>query len=136
MIPTFGLLVFIAIPIVFFVGLVLIPIRIALAKRKVIGNLDEVEDRRTAWRRVGIFLGVITVANVSDPIAQLERCSLVECLAPVIIIAKSLMLYLRGHRAAESGRTPHDRGITGGAAGACVTCPKRIPLSDGFGRCG
>jgi hypothetical protein len=62
--PYIGLLVFIAIPIVFFAGLVLIPIGIALAKRKVTANLDESEDRRTAWRRVGIFFGVMTVANV------------------------------------------------------------------------
>ena len=39
--PYIGLLVFIAIPIVFFAGLVLIPIGIALAKRKVTANLDE-----------------------------------------------------------------------------------------------
>ena len=62
--PYIGLLVFIAIPIVFFAGLILIPIGIALAKRKVVENLNEVEDRRTAWRRVGIFFAVMTVANV------------------------------------------------------------------------
>jgi hypothetical protein len=62
--PYIGLLVFIAVPIVFFAGLVLIPIGIALAKRKVTASLDEIEDRRTAWRRVGIFFGVMTVANV------------------------------------------------------------------------
>jgi len=62
--PYIGLLVFIAIPIVFFVGLILIPIGIALAKRKVTENLSQVEDRRTAWRRAGIFFGVMTVANV------------------------------------------------------------------------
>jgi len=62
--PYIGLLVFIAIPIVFFAGLLLIPIGIALAKGKVIENLNEAEDRRLAWRRVGIFFGVMTVANV------------------------------------------------------------------------
>jgi nitrate/TMAO reductase-like tetraheme cytochrome c subunit len=62
--PYIGLLVFIAIPVVFFAGLILIPIGIALAKRKVTANLDEIEDRRTAWRRAGIFFGVMTVANV------------------------------------------------------------------------
>ena len=45
--PYIGLLLFIAIPIVFFAGLILIPIGIALAKRKVAENLNEVEDRRT-----------------------------------------------------------------------------------------
>jgi hypothetical protein len=62
--PYIGLLLFIAIPIVFFVGLALIPIGIALAKRKVVENLNEIEDRRLAWRRVGIFFAVMTVANV------------------------------------------------------------------------
>ena len=62
--PYIGLLLFIAIPIVFLAGLVLIPIGIALARRKVKENLNEVEDRRTAWRRVGIFFGVMTIANV------------------------------------------------------------------------
>jgi nitrate/TMAO reductase-like tetraheme cytochrome c subunit len=62
--PYIGLLVFIAIPIVFFAGLILIPIGIALAKRKVSEDLNEGEDRRMAWRRAGIFLGVMTVANV------------------------------------------------------------------------
>ena len=61
--PYIGLLVFIAIPIVFFAGLILIPIGIALAKRKVTEHLNEVEDRRMAWRRAGIFFGVMTVAN-------------------------------------------------------------------------
>jgi nitrate/TMAO reductase-like tetraheme cytochrome c subunit len=59
-----GLLIFIAIPIVFFAGLALIPIGIALAKRKVTKNLNEIEGRRMAWRRAGIFFAVMTVANV------------------------------------------------------------------------
>jgi hypothetical protein len=62
--PYIGLLLFILIPIVFFAGLILIPIGIALARRKVVANLNEVEDRRSAWRRVGIFFAVMTVANV------------------------------------------------------------------------
>jgi len=62
--PYIGLLVFIAIPIVFFAGLLLIPIGIALAKRKLVESLNEAQDRRLAWRRVGIFFGVMTVANV------------------------------------------------------------------------
>jgi nitrate/TMAO reductase-like tetraheme cytochrome c subunit len=62
--PYIGLLIFIAIPIVFFIGLILIPIGIALAKRRVTENLDEIEHRRAAWRRVGIFFGIMTAANV------------------------------------------------------------------------
>jgi hypothetical protein len=63
--PYIGLLLFIAIPIVFFAGLALIPVGIALARRKVIQTLDEVADRQTAWRRVGVFFTVMTVANVA-----------------------------------------------------------------------
>jgi nitrate/TMAO reductase-like tetraheme cytochrome c subunit len=62
--PYIGLLVFIAIPIVFFTGLVLIPIGIALAKHKVAASLSEVEGRRAAWRRAGIFFAAMTLANV------------------------------------------------------------------------
>jgi nitrate/TMAO reductase-like tetraheme cytochrome c subunit len=62
--PYVGLVLFVAIPVVFFAGLVLIPIGIALAKRKVIENLSQVENRRLAWRRVGIFFGVMTLANL------------------------------------------------------------------------
>ena len=52
--PYIGLLVFIAIPIVFFAGLALIPIGIALGKR--IGSAPgAAPDRRAAWRRAGIF---------------------------------------------------------------------------------
>jgi nitrate/TMAO reductase-like tetraheme cytochrome c subunit len=62
--PYIGLLVFIAIPIVFFAGLILIPIGIMLARRRVVEDFNEVENRRVAWRRAGIFFGVMTVANV------------------------------------------------------------------------
>src|SRR5271154_4006940 len=62
--PYIGLLIFIAIPIVFFFGLILIPIGIALFKRKGAERLDNLDDRRAAWRRVGIFFGVMTVANI------------------------------------------------------------------------
>jgi hypothetical protein len=59
-----GLLVFLVIPAVFFAGLALIPVGIGLAKRKLAEHLSEVEDRRAAWRRVGVFFGVMTAANV------------------------------------------------------------------------
>jgi hypothetical protein len=62
--PYAGLFLFIAIPLVFFAGLALIPIGIALARRKVMENLNALEDRRLAWRRVGIFFGVMTLANL------------------------------------------------------------------------
>ena len=62
--PYIGLLLFVAIPIVFFAGLALIPVGIALAKRHVAESLTEVPDRRAAWRRVAIFFAVTTAANL------------------------------------------------------------------------
>ena len=62
--PYIGLLVFIAIPMVFFLGLAMIPIGIALARRRVVQHLSTLPDRRTAWRRAGIFFAVMTFANV------------------------------------------------------------------------
>lgn len=62
--PYIGLLIFIAIPVVFVLGLILIPIGIALAHRRVRSELALVDDRRTGWRRVAIFFGVMTVLNV------------------------------------------------------------------------
>jgi formate-dependent nitrite reductase cytochrome c552 subunit len=62
--PYIGLLVFIAIPGIFFLGLILIPIGILLGRRRVTERLETVADRPAAWRRAGIFFGVMTVANV------------------------------------------------------------------------
>jgi hypothetical protein len=62
--PYIGLLVFIAIPIVFFAGLALIPIGIALGRRRAAAGFGEAPDRRAAWRRAGIFFAVMTVANL------------------------------------------------------------------------
>jgi hypothetical protein len=62
--PYLGLLLFMAIPAVFFLGLVLIPIGIALARRRVAADLADPVNRRAAWRRVAVFFGVMTVTNV------------------------------------------------------------------------
>jgi cytochrome c1 len=62
--PYIGLLVFVAIPAVFFAGLILIPIGIALGKRRVLRQLATLPDRRTALRRAAIFFAVMTAANV------------------------------------------------------------------------
>jgi hypothetical protein len=62
--PYIGLLIFIAIPIAFFLGLALIPIGVALAKRRVTAVLSAAEDRKTAWRRLAVFFGVMTAVNV------------------------------------------------------------------------
>jgi formate-dependent nitrite reductase cytochrome c552 subunit len=62
--PYIGLLIFIVIPVVFLLGLTLIPIGVVLAKRRVADALDAVEDRRAAWRRLAVFFGVMTAVNV------------------------------------------------------------------------
>lgn len=62
--PYIGLLLFGAIPAVFFAGLALIPVGLALARRRVAAHLAELPDRRSAWRRAGIFFAVMTCANV------------------------------------------------------------------------
>ena len=62
--PYIGLLVFIAIPAVFFVGLALIPIGIALSRRRVTAEFANESDRRVAWRRAGVFFAVMTLGNI------------------------------------------------------------------------
>ncbi|MGA3187669.1 MAG: NapC/NirT family cytochrome c, partial [Bryobacteraceae bacterium] len=62
--PYIGLLLFVAIPIVFFVGLALIPVGILLAKRRIGATMDALPDRKNALRRTAIFFAVMTVANV------------------------------------------------------------------------
>src|SRR5439155_7528331 len=62
--PYIGLLVFIAIPVAFFAGLALIPLGIALARRRGLDPLAPVFDRRAALRRGGLFFGLTTVANI------------------------------------------------------------------------
>lgn len=62
--PYIGLLVFIAIPIVFFAGLALIPIGLAISKRRGQDLLSGVLDRQAAWRSAGAFFVVMTVGNL------------------------------------------------------------------------
>lgn len=62
--PYIGLLVFIVIPAAFFIGLALIPIGIALGRRRVGEGLTELADRRRAWRKLGIFVAVMTLVNI------------------------------------------------------------------------
>jgi nitrate/TMAO reductase-like tetraheme cytochrome c subunit len=62
--PYIGLLVFVAIPIVFFIGLALVPVGIFLAKRKVRQEFEHLPDRQNAWRRAGLFFGIMTLANI------------------------------------------------------------------------
>ena len=62
--PYIGILAFMAIPAVFFAGLALIPIGIALSRRKLASDPDLVANRKIAVRRAAIFFGVMTVANI------------------------------------------------------------------------
>ena len=63
--PYVGIILFLVLPIVFFVGLLLIPIGIYLSKRDVVRGLAETAfNRKAALRRLGLFLGLTTVFNV------------------------------------------------------------------------
>lgn len=63
--PYVGIIVFLILPIVFFTGLVLIPIGAWLSKRRLAGRLAEPTfDRGTALRRLGWFLGITTLLNL------------------------------------------------------------------------
>ncbi len=62
--PYIGLLLFIVIPAIFFVGLALIPVGVILAKRRIAATIETLPDRKSAFRRAGIFFAVMTVANV------------------------------------------------------------------------
>ena len=80
--PYIGLVVFIAIPVVFCLGLALIPIGIYLGRRRVKEGLAIVMDRKTSMRRLWVFLGITTVANLLigtqgtyRAVEHMKRCS-------------------------------------------------------------
>ena len=63
--PYVGIVVFLILPIVFFTGLVLIPIGVYLSKRRIRRDMTEAAfDRKAAVRRLAWFLGVTTLANI------------------------------------------------------------------------
>jgi len=62
--PYIGLLIFMVIPAILSLGLALIPIGIFLARRQIASGLSAIGDRRTAWRRLGIFFGLMTFVNL------------------------------------------------------------------------
>src|SRR5215472_15003162 len=63
--PYLGMVVFLIVPVVFFSGLVLIPLGVFLAKRRIRKGLRAiVVDRRKSLRKLLAFLGVTTLANV------------------------------------------------------------------------
>lgn len=62
--PYIGLFAFIVLPLIFFTGLVLIPIGAALQRRQLAVGVETAPDRRKVWKRAGIFFGVMTLANL------------------------------------------------------------------------
>src|SRR5271155_2520156 len=62
--PYAGILIFFAIPAIFFIGLALIPVGAFLARRRIRAGLAAAPDRRVTLRRLALFFGVMTVVNV------------------------------------------------------------------------
>jgi hypothetical protein len=62
--PYLGILIFFAIPAVFFAGLILIPIGSWLARRRIQAGLSLPQTRPAALRRLAFFFGTMTVVNV------------------------------------------------------------------------
>ena len=62
--PYVGILIAFAIPAVFFLGLILIPIGAWLARKQIQAGLAVAQSRRVALRRLAIFFAVMTVVNV------------------------------------------------------------------------
>jgi nitrate/TMAO reductase-like tetraheme cytochrome c subunit len=64
--PYIGILAFVIVPILFFLGLGLVPIGVFLARRRVQTRfLTEVVDRKAAYQRIAIVLGVTTLINAA-----------------------------------------------------------------------
>lgn len=62
--PYIGILLFVILPILFATGLILMPIGLWLAKRRIRLGLAAVVDRNASLKRLGIFLAVATVLNI------------------------------------------------------------------------
>jgi len=62
--PYLGILIFFAIPAVFFAGLILIPIGSWLARRRIQAGLSLPQTRPAALRRLAFFFGTMTVVNI------------------------------------------------------------------------
>jgi hypothetical protein len=62
--PYIGLFAFIFLPLVFFTGLILIPVGMWLGRRRVERGLATAVDRKAVWRRAAIFFAVMTAANL------------------------------------------------------------------------
>jgi hypothetical protein len=62
--PYLGLFAFIVLPMIFFSGLLLIPIGAALDRRRLAKGVAVAPDPKAVWRRAGIFFAVMTLANL------------------------------------------------------------------------
>ena len=62
--PYIGLVVFIAIPVIFCLGLALIPVGVYLGRRRIREGTAIAGDRTNSLRRLAIFLGLTTAANL------------------------------------------------------------------------
>src|SRR5215831_18328188 len=62
--PYIGLLLFIALPIVFALGLILMPIGLWLSRHAVRQGLRQVPSRKDSLKRLAIFLAVATFLNI------------------------------------------------------------------------
>jgi hypothetical protein len=62
--PYLGILIFFAIPAVFFAGLILIPIGSWLARRRIQAGLAIAQSRRVTLRRLALFFLTMTVVNI------------------------------------------------------------------------
>ena len=64
--PYIGILAFVIVPVIFVFGLVLVPIGVFLARRRIRTRFQtEILDRSTAYQRLAIVLGASTVLNVA-----------------------------------------------------------------------
>jgi hypothetical protein len=62
--PYIGILFFLIIPAILILGLALIPVGVFLSRRRIASGLTELPDHKAAWRRLVVFLGVMTFVNV------------------------------------------------------------------------
>lgn len=62
--PYLGLLAFVAVPLIFFSGIVLVPIGLYIARRRGTPMMAGVTDRRAAWKKAIMFFGAMTALNV------------------------------------------------------------------------
>jgi hypothetical protein len=63
--PYIGIIIFLVLPVIFFVGLIVVPIGVYISKHQIREGLSQpVFDRHTALRRIAWFLGITTILNI------------------------------------------------------------------------